>query len=86
MPRKVVFHSQLPGDPQILLQGDRDPMLTMQPDYLDCRLDPDPAGDLGKNMSAGSSAACSQYSSLSWYYTALLCYILYNSSLWFFNI
>lgn len=48
MPRKVVYQSQLPGDPQTLLQGDRDPMLTMQPDYLDCRPDPDPAGDLGK--------------------------------------
>ncbi|XP_053498234.1 single Ig IL-1-related receptor [Ictalurus furcatus] len=47
MPRKVVFNSELPGDPQTLLQGDRDPMLTMQPDYLDCRPDPDPAGDLG---------------------------------------
>ncbi|XP_046714525.1 single Ig IL-1-related receptor isoform X2 [Silurus meridionalis] len=47
MPRKVVFHSESPGDPQTLLQGDRDPMLTMQPDYLDCRPDPDPAGDLG---------------------------------------
>lgn len=64
MPRKVVFHSKLPGDPQTLLQGDRDPMLTMQPDYLDCRPDPDPAGDLGKNMGAGSSAAWSQFSSL----------------------
>ncbi|XP_027028746.2 single Ig IL-1-related receptor [Tachysurus fulvidraco] len=47
MPRKVVFHTQLSGDPQTLLQGDRDPMLTLQPDYLDCRPDPDPAGDLG---------------------------------------
>ncbi|XP_026775675.3 single Ig IL-1-related receptor [Pangasianodon hypophthalmus] len=47
MPRKVVFQSELPGDPQTLLEGDRDPMLTMQPDYLDCRPDPDPEGDLG---------------------------------------
>ncbi|KAK3526792.1 hypothetical protein QTP70_033569 [Hemibagrus guttatus] len=47
MPRKVVFHSQMSGDPQTLLQGDSDPMLTVQPDYLDCRPDPDPAGDLG---------------------------------------
>lgn len=50
MPRKVVLHTQLSGDPQTLLQGDRDPMLTLQPDYLDCRPDPDPAGDLGKKM------------------------------------
>lgn len=47
MPHKVVFHSKSAGDPQILLQGDKDPMLTLQPDYLDCRQDPDPAGDLG---------------------------------------
>ncbi|XP_053347223.1 single Ig IL-1-related receptor isoform X1 [Clarias gariepinus] len=47
MPRKVMFHSELIGDPQTLLQGDRDPMLTVQPDYLDCTPDPDPAGDLG---------------------------------------
>lgn len=80
MPRKVVFHSELSGDPQTLLQGDRDPMLTMQPDYLDCRPDPDPAGDLGKNTSAGSSAAQSQFSSLSWYYTSKICYILRNRS------
>lgn len=50
MPRKVVFHSQMSGDPQTLLQGDSDPMLTVQPDYLDCRPDPDPAGDLGKKL------------------------------------
>lgn len=47
LPRKVTFHRESAGDPQTLLQGDKDPMLTQQPDYLDCRLDPDPAGDLG---------------------------------------
>ncbi|TSM52275.1 Anoctamin-9 [Bagarius yarrelli] len=47
MPRKVMFHRQLSGDPQTLLQEDSDPMLSLQPDYLDCRPDPDPAGDLG---------------------------------------
>uniref|UniRef100_A0A8C1Z9Q6 Single immunoglobulin and toll-interleukin 1 receptor (TIR) domain n=1 Tax=Cyprinus carpio TaxID=7962 RepID=A0A8C1Z9Q6_CYPCA len=47
MPHKVTFHRESAGDPQTLLQGDKDPMLTQQPDYLDCRLDPDPAGDLG---------------------------------------
>ncbi|KAK1789892.1 hypothetical protein P4O66_015764 [Electrophorus voltai] len=47
MPRKVTFHSESAGDPQTLLQNDKDPMLTLQPDYLDCRPDPDPAGDLG---------------------------------------
>ncbi|XP_072529775.1 single Ig IL-1-related receptor [Salminus brasiliensis] len=50
MPRKVVFHTKLPGDPQTLLQDDKDPMLTLQPDYLDCRPDPDPAGDLGLRL------------------------------------
>uniref|UniRef100_A0A3Q3FUE7 Single immunoglobulin and toll-interleukin 1 receptor (TIR) domain n=1 Tax=Labrus bergylta TaxID=56723 RepID=A0A3Q3FUE7_9LABR len=46
MPRRVVFHSEAAGDPQTLLQDDRDPMLTLNPDYLDCRSDTDPAGDL----------------------------------------
>ncbi|XP_066525066.1 single Ig IL-1-related receptor [Hoplias malabaricus] len=50
MPRKVVFRTKLTGDPQTLLQNDKDPMLTLQPDYLDCRLDPDPAGDLGLHL------------------------------------
>ncbi|XP_030645927.1 single Ig IL-1-related receptor [Chanos chanos] len=51
MPRKVVLHSQSSaGDPQTLLQEDDDPMLTQQPDYLDCRPDPDPAGDLGLRL------------------------------------
>ncbi|XP_051740176.1 single Ig IL-1-related receptor [Ctenopharyngodon idella] len=50
MPRKVTFHKESVGDPQTLLQGDKDPMLTQQPDYLDCRLDPDPAGDLGLRL------------------------------------
>ncbi|XP_062855422.1 single Ig IL-1-related receptor [Trichomycterus rosablanca] len=50
MPHKVVFHSKSAGDPQTLLQSDKDPMLTLQPDYLDCRQDPDPEGDLGSQM------------------------------------
>lgn len=49
MPRRVVFHKESAGDPQTLLQDDRDPMLTLEPDYLDCRSDTDPAGDLGKS-------------------------------------
>ncbi|XP_017261123.1 single Ig IL-1-related receptor [Kryptolebias marmoratus] len=47
MPRRVTFHSQPAGDPQTVLQEDRDPMLTLDPDYLDCRSDTDGAGDLG---------------------------------------
>lgn len=50
MPRHVVFHSESAGDPQTMLQDDKDPMLTLDPDYLDCRADADPAGDLGKNV------------------------------------
>uniref|UniRef100_A0A8C1DE01 Single immunoglobulin and toll-interleukin 1 receptor (TIR) domain n=2 Tax=Cyprinus carpio TaxID=7962 RepID=A0A8C1DE01_CYPCA len=50
MPLKVTFHRESAGDPQTLLQGDEDPMLTQQPDYLDCRPDPDPAGDLGLRL------------------------------------
>lgn len=50
MPRIVVFHSESAGDPQTMLQDDKDPMLTLDPDYLDCRADADPAGDLGKNV------------------------------------
>uniref|UniRef100_A0A672QMB7 TIR domain-containing protein n=2 Tax=Sinocyclocheilus grahami TaxID=75366 RepID=A0A672QMB7_SINGR len=50
MPLKVTFHRESAGDPQTLLQGDKDPMLTQQPDYLDCRPDPDPAGDLGLRL------------------------------------
>uniref|UniRef100_A0A672S1G8 Single Ig IL-1-related receptor-like n=1 Tax=Sinocyclocheilus grahami TaxID=75366 RepID=A0A672S1G8_SINGR len=50
MPLKVTFHRESAGDPQTLLQGDKDPMLTQQPDYLDCRPDPDPAGDLGFHL------------------------------------
>ncbi|TRY95339.1 hypothetical protein DNTS_034098 [Danionella cerebrum] len=50
MPRKMTFHCEPAGDPQTLLHGDKDPMLTQQPDYLDCRPDPDPAGDLGLRL------------------------------------
>lgn len=48
MPRRVVYSSQSAGDPQTMLQDDKDPMLTLDPDYLDCHSDTDPAGDLGK--------------------------------------
>lgn len=48
-PRPVVFHRESAGDPQTVLQDDKDPMLTLDPDYLDCRADTDPAGDLGRN-------------------------------------
>ncbi|XP_068169419.1 single Ig IL-1-related receptor [Antennarius striatus] len=47
MPRRVVFQSESVGDPQTMLQDDKDPMLTLDPDYLDCHSDTDPAGDLG---------------------------------------
>ncbi|XP_019896141.2 single Ig IL-1-related receptor [Esox lucius] len=47
MPRGVLLHRLSGGDPQTLLQDDEDPILTLNPDYLDCRPDPDPAGDLG---------------------------------------
>nr|XP_040017702.1 single Ig IL-1-related receptor isoform X1 [Gasterosteus aculeatus aculeatus] len=50
MPRRVVFHSESAGDPQTLLQDDRDPMLTLDSEYLDCRSDTDPAGDLGLRL------------------------------------
>uniref|UniRef100_A0A4W5LQE7 Uncharacterized protein n=1 Tax=Hucho hucho TaxID=62062 RepID=A0A4W5LQE7_9TELE len=50
MPHRVVFHSDTAGDPQTLFQDDKDPMLTLNPDYLDCRPDPDPVGDLGLNL------------------------------------
>ncbi|XP_051917137.1 single Ig IL-1-related receptor [Hippocampus zosterae] len=50
MPRRVVFHSQAKGDPQTVLQDDKDPMLTLDPDYLDCRSDTDPDGDLGVRL------------------------------------
>lgn len=49
MPRRVVFHRESAGDPQTVLEDDKDPMLTLNPDYLDCRADTDPDGDLGKD-------------------------------------
>ncbi|KAJ8002522.1 hypothetical protein DPEC_G00159780 [Dallia pectoralis] len=52
MPRRVLFQRPLAGDPQTLLQDDEDPILTLNPDYLDCRLDADPAGDLGLHAPA----------------------------------
>ncbi|KAM9854978.1 single Ig IL-1-related receptor [Aulostomus maculatus] len=52
MPRRVVFHSESAGDPQTILQDDKDPMLTLEPDYLDCRSDTDPDGDLGVRLPA----------------------------------
>lgn len=48
MPRRVVYHKQSAGDPQTMLQDDKDPMLTLDLDYLDCNSDTDPAGDLGE--------------------------------------
>ncbi|XP_059191554.1 single Ig IL-1-related receptor [Centropristis striata] len=50
MPRRVLFRSESTGDPQTLLQDDKDPMLTIESDYLDCRSDTDPAGDLGLRL------------------------------------
>ncbi|XP_012688552.2 single Ig IL-1-related receptor [Clupea harengus] len=50
MPRKVTYPIRSSGDPQTLFQDDKDPMLTLRPDYLDCRPDPDPAGDLGLRL------------------------------------
>ncbi|KAM3870562.1 single Ig IL-1-related receptor [Diretmus argenteus] len=50
MPRKMSFTRQSAGDPQTLLHDDKDPMLTLDPDYLDCRSDADPAGDLGLRL------------------------------------
>ncbi|XP_056137747.1 single Ig IL-1-related receptor [Lampris incognitus] len=50
MPRRVVFQTESVGDPQTLLQDDKDPMLSLNPDYLDCCSDTDPAGDLGVRL------------------------------------
>lgn len=58
MPRRIVYHSQAVGDPQTILQDDKDPMLTLDPDYLDCRSDADPAGDLGVRPPVFRSLAC----------------------------
>ncbi|XP_060694428.1 single Ig IL-1-related receptor [Hemiscyllium ocellatum] len=46
LPRKI-SHRSVMADPQTRLQDDKDPMLILNPDYLDCRCDPDPEGDLG---------------------------------------
>uniref|UniRef100_UPI00398F3C2A single Ig IL-1-related receptor isoform X2 n=1 Tax=Pristiophorus japonicus TaxID=55135 RepID=UPI00398F3C2A len=45
LPRKL-HHRCVMADPQTRLQDDKDPMLILNPDYLDCRSDPDPEGDL----------------------------------------
>ncbi|XP_028304322.1 single Ig IL-1-related receptor [Gouania willdenowi] len=58
MPRKVVFHNESAGDPQMLLQDDKDPMLTLDPEYLDCRSDADPGGDLGVRHAVHKALAC----------------------------
>lgn len=58
MPRKVVCRSESSGDPQTLLQDDKDPMLSLDPDYLDCRSDTDPAGDLGVRLPVYKALAC----------------------------
>uniref|UniRef100_A0A3Q3ITS2 Single immunoglobulin and toll-interleukin 1 receptor (TIR) domain n=1 Tax=Monopterus albus TaxID=43700 RepID=A0A3Q3ITS2_MONAL len=53
-----VTPSSSAGDPQIALQDDKDPMLTVDPDYLDCRSDTDPAGDLGLRLPVHKTLAC----------------------------
>ncbi|XP_014867669.1 PREDICTED: single Ig IL-1-related receptor [Poecilia mexicana] len=58
MPRRVIFHKDSAGDPQTVLQDDKDPMLTLDPDYLDCRSDTDPAGDLGLRLPMHRALAC----------------------------
>ncbi|KAM7396839.1 hypothetical protein PAMP_019848 [Pampus punctatissimus] len=58
MPRRVLFHSESAGDPQTVLEDDKDPMLTLDPDYLDCRSDTDPAGDLGLRLPVYKALAC----------------------------
>ncbi|XP_023278258.1 single Ig IL-1-related receptor [Seriola lalandi dorsalis] len=58
MPRRVIFRTEHAGDPQTVLQDDKDPMLTLEPDYLDCRSDTDPAGDLGLRLPVYKALAC----------------------------
>ncbi|CAN9499399.1 unnamed protein product [Ophioblennius macclurei] len=58
MPRRLVFHSDSAGDPQTMLQDDKDPMLTLNPDYLDCRPDSDGAGDPGPRLPVYKNLAC----------------------------
>uniref|UniRef100_A0A3P9ITG1 Single immunoglobulin and toll-interleukin 1 receptor (TIR) domain n=1 Tax=Oryzias latipes TaxID=8090 RepID=A0A3P9ITG1_ORYLA len=58
MPRHVFFHKESAGDPQTMLQDDKDPMLTLDPDYLDCRSEIDPAGDLGVRLPVCRALAC----------------------------
>ncbi|XP_072291800.1 single Ig IL-1-related receptor-like [Eucyclogobius newberryi] len=58
MPRRLFFHSESSRDPQTLLHDDRDPMLTVDPDYLDCRSDTDPAGDLGESQANNKAMVC----------------------------
>ncbi|XP_068595575.1 single Ig IL-1-related receptor [Brachionichthys hirsutus] len=50
MPRRAVFQGESAGDPQTMLTDDKDPMLTLEPDYLGCHPDTDPAGDLGLRL------------------------------------
>lgn len=58
MPRRLVFHSDSAGDPQTVLQDDKDPMLTLDPDYLDCRPDADGAGEPGPRLPVYKGLAC----------------------------
>lgn len=58
MPRRVFFRSLSSGDPQTLLHDDKDPMLSVDPDYLDCRSDTDPAGDLGVRLPVYKAMVC----------------------------
>lgn len=58
MPRRVFFRNVSSGDPQTLLHDDKDPMLTEDPDYLDCRSDTDPDGDLGVRLPVYKAMVC----------------------------
>ncbi|XP_068459845.1 single Ig IL-1-related receptor [Clinocottus analis] len=58
MPRGLVFRSESAGDPQTVLQDDKDPMLTLDSNDLDCRSDTDPAGDLGLRLPMYKALAC----------------------------
>lgn len=58
MPRRIFYRSPLSADPQTLLHDDKDPMLTVEPDYLDCRSDTDPDGDLGVRLPVYKAMVC----------------------------
>ncbi|CAL1595091.1 unnamed protein product [Knipowitschia caucasica] len=58
MPRRLHFRTESSRDPQTFLHDDKDPMLTVDPDYLDCRSDTDPAGDLGVRLPVFKARVC----------------------------